>query len=122
MFKLSESFVGLVIMPSILASVEHVTTAMRSHKYGIAWIVETAFGSSVRISLFVFPSAILIGWILGVAMDMILDGFQVAVLCLAILLVNHVIHNAFVHWLEGTIFIASFLLFSIAAGYYPNHA
>jgi len=97
-FKLSESFVGLVVIPSILASVEQVTTALRSHKYGIAWIVEGAFGSSIRISLFVFPVAVVLGWILGTNMDMILDGFQVVVLCLAILLVNHVIHNAFTHW------------------------
>ena len=97
--KLSKSFVGLVVMPLIISSVEHITTAIRSRKEGIAWIVEVAFGSSIRISLFVFPLAVIVGWILGISdMNMILDGFQVTILCLTILLVNHVIHNGFVHW------------------------
>lgn len=95
---LSESFVGLVLMPCILASVEYVTDAIRSHKEGVAWVAECAFGSSIRISLFVFPVAVIVGWISGAAMDMMLDGFQVAIVALAVLMVNHVIHNAFAHW------------------------
>jgi Ca2+:H+ antiporter len=97
--NLSKSFVGLVVMPSIIASVDHIAATLRSHKEGIAWIIEIAFGSSVRISLFVFPIAVIVGWFLGVSdMNMILDGFQVIVLCLTIFLVNHVIHNGFLHW------------------------
>ena len=57
-------------------------------------IVDVAFSSSIRISLSVFPLAVIVGWILGIPdMDMILDGFQVTILCLTIFLVNHVIHN-----------------------------
>jgi Ca2+:H+ antiporter len=96
--QLSESFVGLVIIPSILATVDHIAAVFRSQKEGIAWIIETALGSSIRISLFVFPLAVIFGWALGVETGMILDGFQVTVLGLAILLVNHVIHNGFAHW------------------------
>ena len=96
--KLSESFVGLVTIPSILATVDHVAAILRSQKEGIAWIIETAFGSSIRISLFVFPLAVIFGWALGVEIGMILDGFQVIVLGLAILGVNHVVHNGFAHW------------------------
>jgi calcium/proton exchanger cax len=96
--KLSESFVGLVTIPSILATVGHVAAVLRSQKEGIAWIIETAFGSSIRISLFVFPLAVIFGWALRVEIGMILDGFQVIVLGLAILGVNHVIHNGFAYW------------------------
>jgi Ca2+:H+ antiporter len=59
--KLSESFVGLVTIPSILATVDHVAAVLRSQKEGIAWIIEAAFSSSVRISLFVFPFAVIFG-------------------------------------------------------------
>ncbi|KAJ6439101.1 endonuclease/reverse transcriptase [Purpureocillium lavendulum] len=55
-------------------------------------------------------------------MDMIFDGFQVTIIGLAIFMVNHVIHNEFAHWLEGSMFVASFLLFAIASAYYPNEA
>jgi calcium/proton exchanger cax len=59
--KLSESFVRLVTIPSILATVDHVTAVLCSQREGIAWIIETAFGSSIRISLFVFPLAVIFG-------------------------------------------------------------
>ncbi|PWI65036.1 hypothetical protein PCL_07448 [Purpureocillium lilacinum] len=119
---LSESFVGLIVMPLVLASVEYVSHALRCRREGIAWIVDAAFGSSIRISLFVFPVAIIVGWATGEVMDMIFDGFQVTIIGLAIFMVNHVIHNEFAHWLEGSMFVASFLLFAIASAYYPNEA
>jgi len=96
--NLSKSFVGLVIMPSIIASVEHITAILRSRKESIAWIIEVAFGSSIRISLLVFPLSVIFGWIIAAPMDMTLDGFQVTILCLTIILVNHVIHNGYGHW------------------------
>ncbi len=97
--KLSKSFVGLVVMPTIIASVEHITAILRSRKENVAWIIEIAFGSCIRIALFVFPLAVIIGWILDVPdMNMMLDGFQVAMLCLTIFLVNHMMHNGLFHW------------------------
>jgi Ca2+:H+ antiporter len=96
--QLSETFVGLVIIPSTLATVDHVVAIIRSREEGIAWVIETAFGSSIRISLFVFPLAVIFGWAFGIEVGMILDGFQVIVLGLAILLVNYVIHNEFTSW------------------------
>jgi Ca2+:H+ antiporter len=96
---LSKSFVGLIVMPMVISSVEYITAAIRSRKEGIAWVIEVAFGSSIRLTLFVFPLAVLIGWISGVAgMSMIFDGFQVTMLALTILLVNHVLQNGFLHW------------------------
>jgi Ca2+:H+ antiporter len=96
---LSKSFVGLVVMPMVMSSVEYITAAIRSRKEGIAWIIEVAFGSSIRLTLFVFPLAVLIGWMAGVSgMTMIFDGFQVTMLALTILLVNHVLQNGFLHW------------------------
>lgn len=97
--QLSKSFVGLVVMPMVISSVENITAAFRSRKDGIAWITEVAFGSCIRITLFVFPLAVIVGWIAGVpGMSMIFDGFQVTILALTILLVNHVIQNGFLHW------------------------
>lgn len=98
-YRGTKSFVELVVMPSILASIEYVTTAIRSRREGISWIIEVVFGSSLRLSSFVFPIAIIVGWVVGESvMDMVLDGFQVCVLCLITLLINHVILNGIVHW------------------------
>jgi Ca2+:H+ antiporter len=96
---LSHSFVGLVMIPLILSSVEHITAVIRSRKEGLAWVTNLVFGSCIRITLFVFPVAVLIGWIAGIpGVTMIFDGFQVTILALTILLVNHVIQNELLHW------------------------
>lgn len=97
-WSLSESFVGLVIMPCVLASVEYVSDALRSRKEGIAWVAEGTLGSSIRVSFFVFPVAVILGWVLDTKMDMMFDGFQVTIVALAIFMVNHVVHNDFAHW------------------------
>ncbi|KIM93154.1 hypothetical protein OIDMADRAFT_138383 [Oidiodendron maius Zn] len=121
--NISKSFVGLVIMPTIIASVEHITAILRSRRENIAWIIETAFGSSIRIALFVFPIAVIVGWICGTPdMNMILDPFQVIILCLTVILVNHIVHNGVFHWIEGTMLISSFLEIAIAVWQYPNNA
>jgi Ca2+:H+ antiporter len=98
---LSKSFVGLVVMPSIIASFEHIMAVVHSRNQNqeIAWIIELALGSSIRISLFVFPITVLVGWALGIPdMNMILDGFQVTILCLTILIVNYVMTNRDIQW------------------------
>ncbi|KAM3477671.1 hypothetical protein MY8738_006322 [Beauveria namnaoensis] len=118
---LSESFVGLVLMPCVLASLESATDALRSRQ-GMVWVAEGAFGATIRMSLCVLPVAVLLGWAVGKEMDMVLDGFQVAILTLSVFMVNHVINSISVHWLQGSMFLASFLIFAVAAFYYPNKA
>ncbi|PMB67551.1 Vacuolar calcium ion transporter [Beauveria bassiana] len=93
---LSESFVGLVLMPCVLASLESATDALRSRQ-GMVWVAEGAFGATIRVSLCVLPVAVLLGWAVGKEMDMVLDGFQVAILTLSVLMVNHVINSISVH-------------------------
>jgi Ca2+:H+ antiporter len=96
---LSHSFVGLVMIPLILSSVEHITAVIRSQKEGLDWVTALAFGSCIRITLFVFPVAVLIGWMADMpGVTMIFDGFQVTILALTILLVNHVIQNHSLRW------------------------
>ena len=96
--SVSESFVGLVIMPCVLASLEYTSNALRSRKEGIAWLAEDTLGACIRVCFFALPISIVVGWGLDKDMDMIFDGFQVTTVALAVFMVNHVIHNSFAHW------------------------
>lgn len=53
-----------------------------------------AVGSSMQIALFVLPGIVVVGWIAGKE-DMMLyfDTFQIAILFVAVLLVNYLIQN-----------------------------
>ena len=48
------------------------------------------------------PFIVTLGWILGKdTMNLAFDGFQIAVLFVAVLLVNYLIADGKSHWLEG---------------------
>lgn len=54
--------------------------------------IGVAVGSSIQVALFLIPLLVIIGWILGNdCMTLSFDGFQVAVLFVAVILVNYLI-------------------------------
>lgn len=64
--------------------------------------IGVAVGSSMQIALLVLPLVVVIGWIMGKDdMNLNFDGFQVAALFIAVLLVNYVTGDGKSHWLEG---------------------
>jgi Ca2+:H+ antiporter len=72
--------------------------------------IGVAVGSSMQVSLFLIPLLVVIGWIMGNDnMNMSFDGFQVAVIFVAILLVNYLIGDGKRNWLEGTLLMCLYL-------------
>lgn len=66
--------------------------------------IGVAVGSSMQVSLFLIPLLVVIGWIMGQdAMNLSFDGFQIAVLFVAVLLVNYLIADGKSHckWLAS---------------------
>ena len=96
--RLSQSFLRLIMMICVLASIDYASGVLRSKPIQVAEIAVEAFLSSVKISLLVFPLAVISGWILNVPMDMLLDGFQVSAVALAALMANHVARGEISHW------------------------
>lgn len=61
--------------------------------------IGVAVGSSMQIALLVIPFVVILGWILGIeTMNLDFDGFQVAVVFVAVLLVNYLIQDGKSHW------------------------
>lgn len=92
-FRLSPSFLGLIIMPCVLASIDYISGILRSKPIEVAEIAGEAFMSSIRISSLVLPFAVILGWMLRLPMDMLLGGFQVSVLVVVVLIANQVTHG-----------------------------
>jgi Ca2+:H+ antiporter len=83
--------------------------------------IGVAVGSSMQIALFVLPLMVVISWCgLGDdAMTLDFDGFQVAVLFIAVLLVNYLIQDGESHWLEGILLMAVYIIIAVSAWFYP---
>ena len=96
--KVTEEFVGLILLPIVGNAAEHATAVTVAIKDKMDLAIGVAVGSSLQIALLVFPLMVIIGWIgLGQPeqMTLNLDGFQVAVLFISIVLVNYLIQVSF---------------------------
>ena len=91
---ISQTFVGLILLPIVGNAAEHATAVTVAIKDKMDLAIGVAVGSSMQIALFILPFMVLLGWILGKdEMNMSFEGFQVAVLFVAILLVNYLISD-----------------------------
>lgn len=96
---MSKSFVGLVIIPLVFGAAEQIAAAVKSQRESLDWIIEWAIDSSIRITLFVLPATVIVGWAIQVtAMNLFFDEFQVTMLCLVVMLVNYIMHAGSSHW------------------------
>lgn len=95
---ISVEFVGLILLPIVGNAAEHATAVTVAIKDKMDLAIGVAVGSSMQVSLFLIPLLVVIGWIMGQdAMNLSFDGFQVAVLFVAVLLVNYLIADGKSH-------------------------
>ncbi len=98
----SVEFVGLILLPIVGNAAEHATAVTVACKDKMDLAIGVAVGSSMQVALLLIPLMVVIGWIMGnPCMNLSFDGFQVAVLFVAVLLVNYLIGDGKSHWLEG---------------------
>ena len=96
---LSKTFVGLILLPIVGNAAEHATAVTVAVKDKMDLAIGVAVGSSMQIALLIIPFVVVLGWILGNnEMNLDFDGFQIAVLFVAVLLVNYLIQDGKSHW------------------------
>ena len=118
---ISKSFVGLILLPIVGNAAEHATAVTVAIKDKMDLAIGVAVGSSMQIALLVLPFIVVLGWIMGKDnMTLFFDGFQIAVLFVAVLLVNYLIQDGKSHWLEGVLLCILYLIIAVAAWFYPT--
>jgi len=118
-YHVSEYFVGLILLPIVGNAAEHATAVTVAIKDKMDLAIGVAIGSTMQIALLVLPLMVILGWIIHADMTLVFDDFQIALLLLAIILVNYLIGDGKSHWLEGVLLMALYLLISVAAWFYP---
>ncbi|KAJ3144576.1 hypothetical protein HK101_002650, partial [Irineochytrium annulatum] len=113
-WNLSETFLGLVVIPIVGNAAEHVTAVTVALKNKMDLTISVAVGSSIQICLFVTPFCVLAGWILNTPMSMAFGLFETAVVFVAVFVVNSLIADGKSNWLEGAMLLALYTIISIA--------
>jgi Ca2+:H+ antiporter len=90
-YGVSDYFVGLILLPIVGNAAEHATAVTVAMKDKMDLAIGVAVGSSMQIALLVIPIMVIVGWGIGVDMTLVFDDFQIAVLFVAVILVNYLI-------------------------------
>jgi Ca2+:H+ antiporter len=90
-YGVSDYFVGLILLPIVGNAAEHATAVTVAIKDKMDLAIGVAVGSSMQIALLVLPLMVVLGWIIHADMTLLFDSFQIAVLFVAIILVNYLI-------------------------------
>ncbi|KAF9887018.1 hypothetical protein FE257_010634 [Aspergillus nanangensis] len=99
---ISETFVGLILLPIVGNAAEHATAVTVACKDKMDLSIGVAVGSS------------------NDNMTLYFDGFQVILLFVSVLLVNYLIADGKSHWLEGVLLMMMYLIIAVAAWFYPT--
>jgi Ca2+:H+ antiporter len=117
---LSETFLGLIVIPIIGNAAEHATAVVVARKGKLDLALQIALGSSTQVALLVAPLLVFAGALLGPDsagryLNLVFTPLEVVAVGLATLLGAIVTLDGESHWFEGVQLLALFALVAIAA-------
>jgi len=112
---ITETFLGLIVIPLIGNAAEHATAVVVARKGETDLALTIALGSSTQVALFVAPVLVLAGVILGQPMNLVFTPFEIVALGLAALIVTVIALDGESHWFEGVQLLAVYAILAIAA-------
>ncbi|TPX59000.1 hypothetical protein PhCBS80983_g02785 [Powellomyces hirtus] len=113
-WHLSNTFVGLILVPIVGNAAEHVTAVTVATKDKMDLVIGVAIGSSMQIALLVTPICVLFGWIIDQPLSMAFTAFETSVLFVSVFVVNSVIQDGRTNWLEGVMLLAGYIIIAFA--------
>lgn len=117
---MSDSFVGLILVPLVEKFAEHLTAINEAWDNQMNLALAHVLGATIQTSLFNAPLVVLVGWGLGLPMNLSFSLFNIAVLILAILVVGNFLRDQRSNYLEGSLCVLVYIIIAVAAFWYPN--
>jgi Ca2+:H+ antiporter len=116
----SESFMGLILVPVVEKAAEHLTAVDEAWDDQTNFALSAVLGSTIQTALFNAPLVVIVGWGLGKSMSLHFDIFNIIVLMLAILVVGNFLRDQKSNYLEGSLCLVVYGIIAAGAFYYPN--
>jgi Ca2+:H+ antiporter len=112
---LSETFLGLIIIPFIGNAAEHATAIVVARKGQTDLALQISLGSSTQIALLVAPVLVFVGVIMGRNMNLVFSPFEVMAVGLATAVTAISTLDGESHWFEGVQLLAVYAMIAVAA-------
>lgn len=117
---ISETFVGLILLPIVGNAAEHVTAVTVAMKNKMDLAIGVAIGSSIQIAIFVTPLVVILGWIMNKDMSLYFTLFETISMFVSAFIVNFLVLDGRSNYLEGSLLCASYVIIAVAAFFYPD--
>ena len=117
---ISDSFVGLILVPLVEKFAEHLTAIDEAWDNQMNMALAHVLGATIQTALLNGPLVVLVGWGLDKPMDFNFSIFNVVVLILAILVVGNFLRDQKSNYLEGSLCVIIYINIAVAAFYYPD--
>jgi Ca2+:H+ antiporter len=112
---LSETFLGLIIVPIIGNAAEHGTAVIVARKGQMDLALQIALGSSTQVALLVAPVLVLVGLLIGQRMDLVFSTFEIAAVGLTVVVTTIITLDGESNWFEGAQLLAMYALVAAMA-------
>ncbi|KAM0718678.1 hypothetical protein Q7P37_005749 [Cladosporium fusiforme] len=117
---ISDSFMGLILVPVVEKASEHLTAMDEAFDNQMNFALSHVLGASIQTALLNTPLVVLVGWGLGKDMSLNFETFDAIVLILAIIVVGNFLRDEKSDYLEGALSVFVYVLIAVSAYYYPN--
>ncbi len=109
-----ELFVGAIIVGIVGNAAEHSSAIMLARKGKMELSIGIAAGSGTQIALFVVPILVFTGIALGQPFTLVFTMLELAVIFLAAIILNLIVHDGRSNWFEGVMLTAVYVIIAIA--------
>jgi Ca2+:H+ antiporter len=116
----SNSFVGLILVPIVEKFAEHLIAIDEAWDNEMNLALAHVLGATIQTSLLNAPLVVLVGWGLSLPMTLSFSLFNTVVLILAILVVGNFLRDQKSNYLEGFLRVLVYINIAVAAFWYPN--
>jgi Ca2+:H+ antiporter len=114
---LTEFFIGAIVVAIVGNAAEHWVAVIVARKDKMDLSVNIAIGSSAQIALFVAPLLVLASFVIGPSpMPLVLNGFELGAIVLAVLVANYVTTEGQSTWFEGVQLLVAYVVFAVVFG------
>jgi Ca2+:H+ antiporter len=112
---LTETFLGLIVIPIIGNAAEHAAAVVVAGKGKMDLALQIALGSSTQVALLVAPLLVFAGVLLGQNMDLVFTPFEVMSLGMATIVTAIITLDGESHWFEGAQLLAVYGMIAVGA-------
>jgi Ca2+:H+ antiporter len=116
---LTKLFTGVILIPIIGNAAEHTTAIAVAIKNKMELSVSVAVGSSMQIALFVAPFVVILGWLIGLPMDLNFNLFELLAVAVSVLIANSISSDGKSNWLEGLLLLATYMILGFSFYFQP---